>query len=50
MLNGDMYSCNSGVSYEDAVVAFLNEHGFQAHKTGKSDGGKVFVSFLFLLA
>ena len=39
MLNGDMYSCNSGVSYEDAVVAFLNEHGFQAHKTGKSDGG-----------
>lgn len=39
MLNGDMYSCNSGVSYEDAVVAFLNEHGFQAYKTGKSDGG-----------
>lgn len=39
MLNGDMYSCNSGVSYEDAVVAFLNEHRFQAYKTGKSDGG-----------
>ena len=39
MLNGDMYGCNSEVSYEDAVVAFLNEHGFQAYKTGKSDGG-----------